>query len=69
MKRQLPRRVVTSLVALLAVLGVRSAGPVQAQQEIRPLANLATRFCLDSNVDGDVYTLECTDDNSFQKWR
>jgi Ricin-type beta-trefoil lectin domain len=68
MKRQLPRMVVTILVALLAVLVIRSAGPVQAQQEIRPLENLATGFCLDSNADGDVYTLECTDDNNFQLW-
>jgi hypothetical protein len=49
MKRQLPRVVVTSLVALFAVSGIRSAGPVQAQQVV--LENLATSFCLDSNTD------------------
>jgi serine/threonine-protein kinase len=56
------------MAALLAVIVVHSAGPVQAQQVLVQLKNLATSFCLDSDTDGDVYTLDCTDDNTFQQW-
>ena len=66
MKRQLPRVVVTSMVALLAVIVVNSARPIQAQ-ETTPLPNNATSLCLDSNTDGDVYTLEYNG-GKFQTW-
>jgi len=57
---------VVLIATLVSVLGL--AGPAHAEPEIGQIRSQATGRCLDSNGQGQVYTLPCNG-GSYQDWK
>jgi hypothetical protein len=63
-RRQITVAVVAGIAALATLLALI---PSNAQASVRVYKNLATSFCLDSNLKGKVYTHGCNG-GAFQRW-
>ncbi|MER5432109.1 ACP synthase [Streptomyces sp. NPDC002588] len=70
MVRRFARRGWAAALAVGLSLGLAfiTASPASAYVGSNFLRNWATGRCLDSNADGDVYTLPCQQGNDYQTW-